>query len=483
MVSPRDDVPAREVTAAWQQALAEVEESPALAGVVARRGTALFRRFRLWYARLQGLGRGAQRRWRRRLGVGLAGAALLLALTGGPGLGAPANTITVSGACTLAKAIDNANNTTDGMANADCAAGNPAGADTISLTADVSLTDVNNTTYGPTGLPVVTSPITIEGDGHTISRDVSASSAFRLLAVGSGGDLTLNSATVSGGYASAGPNISSSGAGILVASASLAVMHSTISGNSSFFSGGGIGSYFATTSVQYSTISGNFSLFGGGIYNFGGTTSLQHSTISDNSGYLGGGIFNYYASLAATNSYFYDNIAGAPTSGIQAGGGIFNNEGSVSVASSTFSGNTAYYSGGAISVFGGSVGISNSTLNDNTADHGGGVNVFIGEVTISGSTVSSNLSSYGGGVYASGSTASITPVISPFRGHLMPDDASLSGSATVSIINSTLSGNTADAGGGIYAKSATVAVMTSTLSGNSAIVGGGIYATRHRRWR
>ena len=206
----QEDVPSREVTAAWQQALAEVGEKPALAGLVARRGTALFRRFRLWYARLQGLGRGAQRRWRRRLGLGLAGAALLLALTGGPGLGAAVtpvgivvtnstSAIAASDGCSLPEAIINANND-DQSGSTDCATGY-SGLDTITLDTDVTLTDVNNSTYGHTGLPVVTSAITIEGNDHTISRDASASSDFRIMAVSSGGDLTLNSATISGGVA------------------------------------------------------------------------------------------------------------------------------------------------------------------------------------------------------------------------------------------------------------------------------------------
>ena len=75
-----------------------------------------------------------------------------------------------------------------------------AGADTITLTTDVTLTAADNSTYGPTGLPVVTSPITIEGNSH---RSAGTSTAdFRIMAVGSGGDLTLNSATLSGGVAS-----------------------------------------------------------------------------------------------------------------------------------------------------------------------------------------------------------------------------------------------------------------------------------------
>jgi hypothetical protein len=61
------------------------------------------------------------------------------------------------------------------------------------------LTAVNNSTYegGDSGVPVITSPITIEGNGAKITRKGSAP-PFRLLAVGLAGDLTLKDLTLSG---------------------------------------------------------------------------------------------------------------------------------------------------------------------------------------------------------------------------------------------------------------------------------------------
>ena len=102
----------------------------------------------------------------------LAGAALLLAL--GQGV-ATAATITVTtnnpniasdGQCSFIEAIVNANN--DAATFPDCAAG--SGADTIVLPANANLTlsAIYNSTFGATGLPVITSHITIEGNGATI---------------------------------------------------------------------------------------------------------------------------------------------------------------------------------------------------------------------------------------------------------------------------------------------------------------------------
>ena len=106
----------------------------------------------------------------------------------------PAATITVGGPCTLAAAIRAANTDT---ARGGCPAG--SGADTIVLPPGSTqlLTTVNNSTYGPTGLPVIPSVITIAGHGSTIVR-ASAAPEFRLFAVNSAGALTLNETTVSG---------------------------------------------------------------------------------------------------------------------------------------------------------------------------------------------------------------------------------------------------------------------------------------------
>ena len=143
---------------------------------------------------LQALPRRVRRALQRHWGVPLATLALWLALGQLPALAA---TIPVGGACTLVDALTAANTDT---ATGGCPAG--GGADTIVLPADSTqtLTSVNNDRYGPTGLPVISSVITIAGQGSTIAR-ASGAPQFRLLAVHSTGDLTLQETTVSGGAA------------------------------------------------------------------------------------------------------------------------------------------------------------------------------------------------------------------------------------------------------------------------------------------
>jgi hypothetical protein len=108
----------------------------------------------------------------------------MLALRMAPAL---AVTINVRGSCTLSSAITSANND---IAVAGCTRGR--GADRIVLPprSPVSLREANNRVYGPTGLPVIRSQITIAGNGSTIRRVQSAPN-FRILAVGDTGDLTL----------------------------------------------------------------------------------------------------------------------------------------------------------------------------------------------------------------------------------------------------------------------------------------------------
>ena len=252
------------------------------------------------------------RRLQHRMAWSLAGAALLLAL--GQGVGAAA-TITVTttnpniaadGQCSLIEAIVNANN--DAATFPDCPAG--SGADTIVLPANANLTlsAVFGNTYGhPVGLPLITSRITIEGNGATIARQGNAP-AFGLIFVkgnsfgspgGTPGDLTLRSLTLAGGSSfgglwstgtltindstisgNTGTGISNSPGGTLT------IVNSTISGNT----GRGIFNSYANLTIQSTTISANQA---GGVYNLAGSVTITNSTISGNAANDGGGISNF----------------------------------------------------------------------------------------------------------------------------------------------------------------------------------------------
>jgi hypothetical protein len=327
-----------------------------------RRKSELLPKFAAYYQQLRALPRRTRRMLQRRFAPSLAGAALLLALGHGQAIAA---TINVGGGCSLVNAITAANTDT---ATGGCSAG--SGADTISLPASSThtLTSVNNSTYGDTGLPIISSEITIEGNSSTVQRDSGAPN-FRLLAVSTIGNLTLQHLTLTGGKA-------------------------VFNGSSTAGAFGGAVSSHGIVALTNSTASGNAADFcGGGMANFGGTLTLNNSTVSGNSvGVHGGGIYNIHRGVVtATDSTISNNTA------VGYGGAVYNSTGGgaetvLTLINSTVSGNTAGGSGGGVRQ-GFPLTLLNSTVSDNRAGVcGGGINagsLILIHTLVSGNTASS----------------------------------------------------------------------------------------------
>ena len=239
---PRTSTMHGHVRAAWQSQLAAARQTQGLLPVLVRHRTELLPRFAASYLQLRTLPRRVRRALQRQWRLPLAGVALMLALGQSPGLAA---TIPVGGPCTLVDAITAANTDTP---TGGCPAG--SGADTIVLPAGSTqpVTSVNNDTYGPTGLPVIRSVVTIAGQGSTIARD-SAAPEFRIFAVGSTGELTLQETAVSGGVALAPGNPAYYyGGGVAnFSGGTLTVLNSTITGNTATFGGGGVANFLGDT--------------------------------------------------------------------------------------------------------------------------------------------------------------------------------------------------------------------------------------------
>lgn len=130
---------------------------------------------------------------------------------------------------------------------------------------------------------------------------------------------------------------------------------------------------------------------------------------------------------------------------------------------------------------GANLSLNNLTVSDGTADLGGGI-FNAGTLTVNNSTISGNTVEYeGGGIYNRGDLSIINSTISGNSTDLFT--VGYGGgirnftSGDLSITNSTISDNTAIVGGGIYIDNNTVMVTNSTISGNTATNdGGGIYA-------
>jgi Right handed beta helix region len=476
----------------WQDPLATTAPTPSSGWAPGPGGGELWRRMTAWHAQLRALPRRMRRALQRQLALPLVGVALLLALS--PGL-SYAGTIVVDGVtCTLVDAITAANTDT---AQGGCPAG--SGTDTLVLEPPgltVTLTRVDNSSYGPTGLPVIRSAITIAGQGGTIAR-ASSAPAFRLLAVNASGDLTLQEVIVTGGVepflgggvynrngtvAIEGSTISgNSGHGLLsvnfadVDSAIVTIKGSTISGNS----GHGVVNHSiwgnATLTLTQSTIAGNS---GGGVGNYdGGTVTIVDSTISGNSGH---GVVNHSiwgnATLTLTQSLITGN----------GGSGVINSccvdcgvSATITLTESTISGNTDA-NGGGVSNYAGAVTLTESTISDNTAtDFGGGVYNKFGVVTLTHSTIAGNTGANGGGMFNWGlvtlTQSTIAGNTAAVGGGIVNIGDGDDSRVMATFLQSTITGNTAtDHAGGVYNKFGDVTLTQSTISGNTATDGGGV---------
>ena len=189
-----------------------------------------------------------------------------------------------------------------------------------------------------------------------------------------------------------------------------------------------------------------------GMAGVGNTVSISGLTLSngrDSTTAGGGGILNLSTSstLVVSNSILSGNSAA-----LFSGGGI-QNRGTLTVSNCTFSANTAGNEGAALSNFG-TLLVTNSVLSDNQSLQTGGGISNSGVLTVTNSAIVNNSGSSGVG-------------LSNFSGD------------SVSLTNTTISGNQAiggsTAGAGIYVLHGTVRLTNCTLSDNHATFGSGIY--------
>ena len=316
--------------------------------------------------------------------------------------------IRLSSRCALADAIIAANND---RAEGDCPAGR--GADTITLTRDITLDG---------GLPKITSDITIEGEGYTISGD----NRWQIF-YNEGGALTINDLTMTKGRVEVDLIRNADGT-------------------------------LKVTMAQ---------LLGGALVNWKGTLNIVNSTFSYNEATdSGGAIRNEEGVVNIINSSFIGNLAAG------SGGAIRNEEGAVNIINSTFSGNLADDGGGVIDNWG-ELSISTSAFSGNSADSFGGTIYNAGELSISTSAFSDNWAGLAGG--AIGNTGELSVSDSAFSDNSAKfAGGAISNVGELSIVNSTFSHNSADSSGAI-SNTGELSIINSTFSSNSAEKGGAIY--------
>jgi hypothetical protein len=167
------------------------------------------------------------------------------------------------------------------------------------------------------------------------------------------------------------------------------------------------------------------------------------------------------------------------------GGAILSHEnltllGSAVIDNSAVSGDISLLSqGGGIAHSGGSLVVLSSTVVNNSGDLGGGIHIEDGTLTVRGSVVAENAGVTGAGVFNAGANASVAN--SSIRGN-SAGAFSLGGgiynSGNLRIESTTISGNTASFGGGLFSRtdpggSQATSIINSTISGNTALTRGG----------
>jgi hypothetical protein len=375
--------------------------------------------------------------------------------------------------------------------------------------------DTDNLTY------IVTTANGSTLDGFTVTNGYG--SAIRC----SSGTFALANSTVSGNTGSAG-GFDASGTGLYVAKNCTAVVT-----DSTFSDNAGAAEDSALGGAIYSETGGTLSIdrcqflsnsasqdgegvgvFAGGALFVSGPTTIQNSSFQDNQADTGGAI---YASgnTEVDGCTFDGNSANVGYAGAIYSNGInplivhssvFESNESVSragaisansllVADSTFTDNSAVNLGAAqvLSSWGGAIYVTGtlqverSTFNGNTVEGANGTDggaIYCGtqctgalvSVTFQGNSALGQLSSYGlgGAVYFAGTALTLVDAVFANNSAQIDGGAIYNTSTTgqLTVVDSTLFGNTSGSGGGVYDDTQGTTFLNSILWGNSATTQG-----------
>ncbi|CAN5201485.1 hypothetical protein BH18ACT4_BH18ACT4_11220 [soil metagenome] len=303
------------------------------------------------------------------------------------------------------------------------------------------------------GLPVVTSEVTINGNGATIERPNSAA-PFRIFEVAIGGELTLDDVTISGGSVATSGGVTAFGGGILNGG-TLTVTDSFISGNSVVGTGSSAG--------------------GCGIAN-DGTAVIRNTLLLDNTASstgveivaaVGGAALNRIgATMTIENGVVANNTAVARGSStlffIAAAGGVGSN-GTLTLTGTQISANRVVADG------------------TNGQANGGGLSVAAGRATVVGNTIANNSAvatgtgsaAHGGGLENSGVTSLTATVLIGNRARgPVAQGGGIFNRHRVTLTDSVVTENAAigtvtqGEGGGIFNDAGTVALRRTDVSAN-----------------
>jgi hypothetical protein len=282
---------------------------------------------------------------------------------------------------------------------------------TIRLAAGIyTLTNIDNDTNGPNGLPSITGSVkivTVNSDQATLARATGAPN-FRLLHVAATGHLILRGVIVTNG------NSSGQGGGLLNSGGSVTIAQSEFTGNRA-------GS-------------------GGGLVNSGGVMIIKNSSVASNSATTGGGMINS-GTLTVARSTFDSNTALGT-------GALVTSDGVVSISRSRIVNNRANFLVGGFHVTGGTVSIESTSLVGNSADGGGAIRVEAqGTLAVTKSAFIENRLASGGSGAAITSVGMVEITNTTFANNVVAHTTpgvgiAIYNAGTLRLTNSTFAGNT-----------------------------------------
>ncbi|WP_019901725.1 hypothetical protein [Salinispora arenicola] len=308
---------------------------------------------------------------------------------------------------------------------------------------------------GGAGLPAITAPITLNGGTHTTITRAAAAPQFRIITVDTGGDLTLNHLTITGGQTT------DDGGGILVnQGGALTTNHSTITRNITSNNGGGISSN-GTVHMKTSTVSHNTAdSIAAGILSLG-ILDISKSQVHANTAVAGGaGVIAFGATRIKHSSITANHGQNGTV------GGLFIS-GTGTVTDSNISGNTALEAAGVLTDTSTQLTLRSVTLADNTAvaGVGGGLAINPGSsvVTEGGIIANNTATTEGGGIFNLGELVSRNTKIIGNRSDLGGGISNASNTATANLFGTQVIKNIAITdGGGIFNNGGTVELNTAT---------------------
>ena len=302
----------------------------------------------------------------------------------------------------------------------------------------------------------------------------------------------------------------SRGGGVYSNSGDVAISGSTITGNTAA-AGGGVYSRNGELAIEFTTVQGNLASAGngGGILSNTDRLTLVGSSISGNSasgpgaGGRGGGLWHAITTVGPSTILDTDFTSNSST---LYGGGVYIhpdpryaiNAVPLALTNVTISGNSSGRGGGLATglgtvATGGAIILNGGTISGNTsAKDGGGIYSRLLNLTVNGTTISGNHAGANGGGIATPASGVQTLQLSFIGATITGNSTGESndgggiwipvGTSTTSLISTTISGNSAFRGGGIFRGTAisqgSITAVNSTLSGNKAAKGGGRFTTK-----